>query len=214
MIAIILPYKGMRYPVKHKEESRTRILQAAARQFRAEGAEAVRVSDVMEAAGLTHGGFYKHFTNKDHLLQEAVRAALDSVSDRIAAMTASKPRAEALTEVIAFYLSEEHMRHPDLGCALAALGTEMARFSPTMKREVSKALDMYADRLSYLMPGSSETKRKAAFRVLFPSMAGCLMTARAYSSRSVQQQILAGGRAFFTSAFCSTCLPMFEEVVQ
>jgi len=202
----------MRYPAEHKQESRTRILQAAARQFRAEGTEAVRVGDVMEAAGLTHGGFYKHFTNKDHLLQEAIRTALDSVSDRIAAMTSGKPRAEALAEVIAFYLSEEHMRRPDLGCALAALGTEMARFSPDIKREVSRALDLYADRLSDLMPGSSESKRKAAFRVLFPSMAGCLMTARAYSSRSVQQQILAGGRAFFTAAFCSPGLSIFEEV--
>jgi TetR/AcrR family transcriptional repressor of nem operon len=83
------------------------------------------------------------------------------------------------------------MLHPDLGCALAALGTEMARMAPDTKAAVSKALDAYADRLSYLMPGKTRAQRQAAFLVLFPSMAGCIMTARAHADRECQLQILA-----------------------
>jgi TetR/AcrR family transcriptional repressor of nem operon len=113
----------MRYAAKHKVESRNRILKAAAKQFRTYGSETVRVSDVMKAAGLTHGGFYKHFSDKNQLLHEAIATALAQVSEQIAELTRGKSRVAALRQVIDFYLSEDHMRHPDLGCALAAMGT-------------------------------------------------------------------------------------------
>lgn len=202
MFVIIL--WSMRYHVKHKEESRARILDSAAKQFRAGGVETVRVADVMNAAHLTHGGFYKHFADKDELLHEAIRTALIEVSAQLAQLTEGLSRNEALRTVIHFYLSEEHLQRPELGCALAALGTEMARMSQPMKRQVSMALDAYAERLSYLMPGNSEEERRSAFLVLFPSMAGCLMTARAHDSPKRQQQILLAGRAFFTNAFCGS----------
>lgn len=193
----------MRYNVQHKEESRERILSAAAKSFRAAGTEFVRVSDVMQAAGMTHGGFYKHFSNKEQLVHEAIETALTEVSTALARLTQGMSRNDALRAVINFYLSEDHMLHPDVGCALAALGTEMARMAPETKAEVSKALDAYADRLRYLMPGRTRVQQQAAFLVLFPSMAGCIMTARAHADRECQLQILAGGRAFFAQAFCS-----------
>ncbi len=204
----------MRYAIKHKEQSRERILDAAARQFRANGSQAVRVADVMTAAGLTHGGFYKHFADKDQLLREAIQTALGQMAARLKKLAGSLPRTEALKKVIATYLSEEHMLHPDLGCALAALGAEMARTPKEMKRAVSEALDAYAERLDFLMPGETAGQRRAAFLVLFPSMAGCIMTARAHASKERQRQILAAGRAFFQQAFCSEQAPAFLEIMQ
>jgi TetR/AcrR family transcriptional regulator, transcriptional repressor for nem operon len=198
----------MRYGVTHKEQSRARILDAAARQFRLQGVDAVRVIDVMELAGLTHGGFYKHFADKVQLLQEAIATALDEVVARIIAMTAGKPRAQALEMVISYYLSEDHVRHPDLGCALAALGSEMARMPARIQREVSKALLAYADRLSYLLPGADQEQRMAAFLVLFPAMAGCIMTARTLTDRKKQSQLLAGARHFFIQTFCQNAFSM------
>ncbi len=200
---------GMRYAIDQKERSRERILDVAAKQFRAQGGEAVRVSDVMRAAGLTHGGFYKHFADKDQLFREAVQTALGQVAAQLKELAGSLPRREALRRVIAAYLSEEHMMHPDLGCALAALGTELARMPAAMKAAVSEALDAYADRLDFLMPGESAGQRRAAFLVLLPSMAGCIMAARAHASRERQLQILAAGRAFFEQAFCSEAGPGF-----
>jgi len=204
----------MRYDVKHKEESRDRILSAAGRSFRASGTESVRVSDVMQSVGMTHGGFYKHFANKEQLIHEAIETALTEVSSALTKLTQGMSRNEALRAVINFYLSEDHMLHPDLGCALAALGTEMARMAPETKAAVSKALDAYADRLSYLMPGKTRVQQQAAFLVLFPSMAGCIMTARAHADRECQLQILAGGRAFFAQAFCSQSATEYLEVLQ
>ena len=201
----------MRYAVTHKDQSRERIVKVAARQFRAKGSENVRVADVMNAAGLTHGGFYKHFTNKEQLLQEAVEAALAQISAQLTALGASLPRGEALERVIGSYLNEHHMQHPELGCALAAMGTEMARLPKGMKLAISKALDAYAERLDFLMPGETAGQRRAAFLVLFPSMAGCIMAARVHVSKDIQKQILAAGRRFFTQAFCGESAPAFLE---
>lgn len=204
----------MRYPANHKEQSRERILDVAARQVRAHGSEAVRVSDVMQAAGLTVGGFYKHFADKDQLLREAVETALAQIAEQFKALAKELSRAEALRRIIAAYLSEEHMLHPDFGCALAALGTEMARMPREMHLAVSKALDAYADQLDFLMPGESAAQRRAAFLVLFPSMAGCIMTARAHTNKERQKMILRSGRAFFEQAFCGGQLPAFLETAK
>ena len=204
----------MRYGVDHKGQSRERIVTAAGRQFRAKGSENVRVADVMKATGLTHGGFYKHFSSKDQLLKEAVQAALAQTATQFAELAGGLSRGEALKRVIASYLSEAHVKHPDIGCTLAAMGTEMARMPRDMKRAVSQALDAYLDRLAFLMPGKTAGQRKAAFLVLFPSMAGCMMTARAHSSKERQRQILEAGRAFFEQAFCGEKTPEFLETMQ
>ncbi|AXC13876.1 Transcriptional regulator, TetR family [Acidisarcina polymorpha] len=193
----------MRYDLSHKEASRQRIVEAASQRFRLNGAEAVRIADVMQMTGMTVGGFYKHFESKDDLLETAVSAALETVSARITTQVAGLGRSEALRAVISFYLSEEHVKHPELGCALAALGTEVAHFPPRVRREVSKALDAYADRLAFLMPGDTPAAQRGAFLILFPSMAGCVMTARAHKGSSTRAEILAGARSFFISAFCS-----------
>lgn len=90
----------------------------------------------------------------------------------------------------------------------------MARLPAAMKRAVSDALDAYADRLDFLMPGETAGQRRAAFLVLFPSMAGCIMTARAHASKDRQQQILAAGRMFFEQAFCGNSTLAFLETSQ
>lgn len=198
----------MRYAVNHKAHSRERIIEAAARQFRGLGTEAVRVADVMRQAGLTHGGFYKHFAGKDQLLEEAICAALEQLSFRILGVTEGMSRPAALRAVIDFYLSEEHLRKPDLGCVLAALGTEIGRMPKPMKRHVSAQLDAYAARLMHLMPGKSGSERRMDFHVLFSSMAGCLMAARAYADEAKQSEILAASRKFFGDSYCSEVAPI------
>jgi TetR/AcrR family transcriptional repressor of nem operon len=205
---------GMRYGVNHKRRSRARILDSAAQQFRANGREAVRVADVMQAAGLTPGGFYKHFADKDQLFREAVKTSLEQTANAMKAVAQGVSRPEALKKVIATYLSEEHMSHPDFGCALAALGTEMARTPPEMKRAISEGLDAFASRLDFLMPGETAAQRRAAFLVLFPSMAGCIMAARAHADKDRQRQILSAGRAFFGQAFCGNQSPAILETME
>jgi hypothetical protein len=93
------------------------------------------------------------------------------------------------------------------------MGTEMARMPAAMKRRVSKALDTYAERLDFLMPGEVAEQRRAEFLVLFSSMAGCIMTARSHADKQRQNQILAAGRAFFEQTFCSGSTPAVLETL-
>ena len=105
----------MRKSREEAAETRKRIVQAAAREFREKGIVATGLADLMKAAGLTHGGFYKHFASKDQLVAEATVAALDSIIEELAAQP-------TVNSAVAAYLSTRHRDSPASGCPLAALG--------------------------------------------------------------------------------------------
>src|SRR3954463_15004744 len=110
-------------PSSKKEETRDRILRAAARAIRKHGYEGVGVADVMKEAGLTHGGFYAHFESRDALLAAAAdRAGTESMEHLTRAMAAAKPGQE-LMALVDTYLSERHVAFPEEGCVIAAAGT-------------------------------------------------------------------------------------------
>ena len=193
----------MRYEIGHKEKSKAHIIESAAAQLRAKGVEAVRLADMMSAAGMTNGGFYRHFKNKDEVVVGAIARALKEVAEQLIVRVRDLPRGDALRTVIEFYLSEEHLRRPERGCAIAALGSELARMPLSLKRRISAALDDYEEMLSPLLPGESDGQRHTAFLVLFSSMAGCLTAARAEADEQKRSDILTAGRRFFIQAFCA-----------
>src|SRR3954451_5424800 len=112
-----------------KDETRERILRAAARTVRKQGYEGVGVADVMKEAGLTHGGFYAHFESRDALLAAAAdQAGAESIENLGRAVASAKP-GEELTALVDTYLSDRHVAAPEqgLGCAIAAAGSEVPR---------------------------------------------------------------------------------------
>src|SRR5258708_7675930 len=111
---------GMRKSREEAAQTRKHIVRAAARQFREKGIAATGLAELMKAAGLTHGGFYKHFASKDRLVAEATAAAVDSLLKEMAAHPTFK-------SAVAAYLSTRHRDNPASGCPLAALGDELAR---------------------------------------------------------------------------------------
>lgn len=117
----------MPWPQDHKSRTRQRIVQAAAAAFRAGGTSQVRVEDVMARAGLTHGGFYSHFTSKDDLLRESLDYASSQTLEMLSKPLAGVPAANRFRTVVDTYLSPGHVAHPEFGCPLASLGPEIAR---------------------------------------------------------------------------------------
>lgn len=111
----------MRYAPGHKEEVRERIVQAAAHALRMHGIAGVSIPDLMKQVGLTHGGFYAHFENRDALVADAVRAAAQCTAEEVFSDQLN------LGETISRYLSRGHLEHPEQGCVLAALGTDGPR---------------------------------------------------------------------------------------
>src|SRR6516164_5547214 len=111
---------SMRKSRDEAAKTRRRIVEAASREFRKNGIVATGLNDLMKAAGLTHGGFYKHFESKDQLVAEATTAALDALLEGMAAHP-------TLNAAVAAYLSTRHRDNPASGCPLAGIGSELAR---------------------------------------------------------------------------------------
>src|ERR1700761_5918015 len=109
-----------------KAEHREQIIAAAARQFREKGFDAIGVSDLMKEVGLTHGGFYGHFSSKEELVALAVQRAFQETIarwEKVMAETPDRPL-DSFTE---YYLTPKHRSRPESGCVLAALGSDLSR---------------------------------------------------------------------------------------
>ena len=190
----------MPYSKAHKAQTRARIVAAAARAFRAEGIGNVAIPALMRDAGLTHGGFYAHFANKEALVAEACARGLSESSQAILAEAESQPPDEALRLVIRAYLSRGHRDHPETGCSIAALGTEIAREPEEVRATFAVALRDYARRIAAYLPGTDEAEREEAALVLLSGMAGTLMVARALDDRAESDRLLLAARRFYMAA--------------
>jgi TetR/AcrR family transcriptional regulator, transcriptional repressor for nem operon len=105
----------MRYEPDHKERTHRRIVESASRQFRAEGMNGPGVAKLMKASGLTHGGFYKHFSSKDELFAEAIDESVREIGAMLTDWAKQGSREEVWKEIVKKYLSIEHCEHPGTG---------------------------------------------------------------------------------------------------
>src|SRR5262249_7526038 len=110
----------MRVSRKQAAENRERIIETASRMFREEGFDGAGIDAIMRAAGVTHGGFYCHFESKDELTAEAVTSALKRSVEK-------QSRYNTLHDLVSAYLSERHLADRANGCAVVALGADIAR---------------------------------------------------------------------------------------
>ena len=162
-----------------KEASHERIVEAAARAIRRAGYDGASVAAIMKDAGLTHGGFYAHFDSREALLAEAAdRAGAESVAtlERVAAATRA-PR--TLQAMLRTYLSKEHLENPENGCPVAALGSEMPRQVPEVRRAATRRIKEVIDLVARQAPdwGQPEAHERALAQVA--TMVGALVLARA-----------------------------------
>src|SRR5690242_7158389 len=149
----------MRYPPEHKAATHRKILKDAARRLRAEGLTGAAVSTVMKDAGLTHGGFYKHFASKDDLVIASVREAFREIAGFLASVAEKSQPEAAWKAIVRTYLSAEHCDHPGHGCPVAALASELARADKRMKGRISREMEGYKTRLAPFMPGDRKSTR-------------------------------------------------------
>ena len=128
--------------------SRTRIIAAASRMLRARGLATTSVADMMQAAGMTHGGFYKHFQSKDELAALAIRSAFDSIAARFDQAHEEDGPEAATAAYLAQYLSKGHVEHPELGCPMAALGADAGRHPSSFAQEFRDGAEQLIERLT------------------------------------------------------------------
>jgi TetR/AcrR family transcriptional repressor of nem operon len=193
----------MRYPANQKVETRERIVATAARSFRKRGLDGQGIARLMKELGLTHGGFYRHFKSKEDLFVEAITRALEQAADRAVALAKAAPQGQELKAVIERYLSIEHAENVGSGCVIAALAPEIGRQSVSVRARIEEARNACQNRLLPFVPGTNVAEKRRRLRVLFPAMAGVLMTARAMTDPTRRNEILASARQFFIEGFAS-----------
>ncbi|MEV4279021.1 TetR/AcrR family transcriptional regulator [Actinoplanes xinjiangensis] len=170
-------------------ENRERIVATAARLFRERGIAGVSVADVTAEAGLTHGGFYKHFASKDALVAEAVARAF---ADQATAVRAAAPETGVGTaarpqELIDAYLSAAHRDDPGGGCPSAGFGGDVARATggDATRGAYATGVEGFALHLG----GGTEPDLAA-----LSTMVGALILARATAGTALSDRILAAAR--------------------
>jgi len=169
----------MRYDSDHKARTRERILDEAASAIRAAGPQGVSVGGLMKKAGLTHGGFYAHFDSREEMLAEAAdRAGADTVAT-MARVAAAAPPEQALNALLRAYLSKAHVESVETGCAVAALGSEMPRQAPRVRRAATRRIKEMIDLVARHSPEWGQPGAHERALVTIATAVGALVLARA-----------------------------------
>lgn len=125
--------ESMKVSKEQVRENRIRIVETASELFRERGYDGVGVAELMSAAGLTHGGFYKHFGSKADLMAEAMSCGFTRSAESTAGVNREK--------FIEYYLSRQHRDEMGKGCVMSALGTDTARQSESIKATFAAGIE-------------------------------------------------------------------------
>jgi TetR/AcrR family transcriptional repressor of nem operon len=191
----------MRYRPEHKLATHQKIVKDASQRVRAEGLNGAAVSVVMRDAGLTHGGFYKHFTSKDELLIESLKEGFREIIDTLVRGAEQSPPGEAWKAIVKTYLRPEMCESPEHGCPLATLGPELARVDKRMKPQIVAELVNYKSQMVPFMPGRRTADRERAFFAIFSTMIGAVEIARLLPDPAMREKVLGSARDFLLSSF-------------
>jgi TetR/AcrR family transcriptional repressor of nem operon len=180
----------MRRSKQEAAETRRRIIIAAAAEFRRNGITDTSNSDLMAAAGLTHGGFYRHFESKDQLVAEACDAAVRSMVDTFAAAAVGKSARRRLGAATARYLSTDHRDDPAHGCPLAALGSEIARCDEGVRSAATDGFRRLVEIIAAQYEGSRPDLAKRRALAAASMMIGALTMSRVVTDPELSSEIL------------------------
>jgi TetR/AcrR family transcriptional repressor of nem operon len=171
-------------------ETRRRIVEIAADEFRANGIHGTGLADVMAAAGLSHGGFYRHFDSKDHLVAEACEAALTGIIGELEAAAEGCHGAEGFNAMVDAYMSTTHRDSPASGCPLAGMGSELARADEGTRAAAAHGIDEFVEMLAKRIgnPEDDGDRSRAVFAL--SALVGALTLSRILPDQAASESLL------------------------
>lgn len=170
----------MRVSQEQMRENRRRILDEASRLFRDKGFDAVGVAEVMKAAGLTHGGFYGHFTSKEDLMAQAITHATGEVADR----------GSDLDGFLGAYLSPAHRDNPGDGCPMAALASDVRHRPAEARAAMTAGVRAQIERVAQALPETADPHRRREAIGVYSALLGALILSRAVDDLALSDEIL------------------------
>lgn len=181
----------MPYTAEHKQETRTRIIQSARRLFNRNGFSEVSIDEIMEDAGLTRGGFYKHFSAKEDLYQAAVLQFIcaDRPEPWQARYIDPSAKGRALARMIVdAYLSRDHFDDRDGSCPMIALPSDTSRGNGAVKQAFRQVLEMMVGAFAANLPPPQNTARERAL-ALAAMVVGGMVLARAVDDPALSDEL-------------------------
>jgi len=182
----------MRVSKQVMAENNSKIIKEAARLFRERGVESTSVNDVMGAAGLTHGGFYRHFLSKDELVIAAVKKAFKESIDSLKIDMEQQNAKRAVINFVQQYLSEQHVTKPGSGCPVAALAAEADRKSKVLKNALAEGVKQIVNLLAQGIEGTPDEKLEKATGLL-SVLVGTIVLARSAKTKQRRSKVLSSG---------------------
>jgi TetR/AcrR family transcriptional repressor of nem operon len=180
----------MGYSKSQKARTHKRIVAIASKRFREKGLGGLGIAELMKDAGLTVGGFYKHFESRDQLVAEAVGSAFGDWQRRVEAAAASGGPSVSVSDLIDDYLSEAHRKNPGTGCGFSALAPEIARSDKRTRALTSEQVRKDIELLAGLLPGMNKRSARSNAILTFSALVGAMALARAVSDESLSREIM------------------------
>ena len=185
----------MRYRDNHKAETHARLVKLAGRMLCEKGPQNLAVAELMQRAGLTHGGFYAHFKSKDALLAEAL-ASIFAESDRtLRRVTAGLSPCHALARYIDVYVTPAHRDNRCGGCPIVALNSELPRQSRKFRAAFDAGTKLLVGRLANWIKAAGITGGEALAASVLSAMAGAVAVSRAVSDKRLSDELMGAARA-------------------
>jgi TetR/AcrR family transcriptional repressor of nem operon len=172
-----------------KAKTHQRIVAKAAKRFREGGLEGVGIAELMKEAGLTVGGFYKHFNSRDDLVAEAVSSAFGTWKRQVDAVASGGPPL-SYAKLIDNYLNEAHRDNPGTGCAISALAGEIARSDKRTRALASEEIRNNLQLIAGLLPGKDKRAARRKAILTYSALVGAMSLARAVSDEALSREIL------------------------
>lgn len=179
----------MPYPEGHKLKVRKHIITSAAKAFRTNGIRNISLPYIMKGAGLTHGGFYSHFENKEQLVIEACHFAISDTIEMLQNVADEQGDQPKIHAVIDFYLSSYHRDQAEIGCILPSLSGEISQLSEEVRHAYTYELQRFIEFITDMASVDAFTGH-----ALVSSMVGTVALARAVSDSELSDQILLSGK--------------------
>lgn len=183
----------MRVSKETMERHHEQIVLTASQMLRERGVQGVSVADIMQAAGLTHGGFYRHFASKEALVAEATGAAFSEILDKLEKSATRKGKTAALQDYISAYLSQRHVENPSRGCPIPAFGGDVGREGAEVRAAFDNGVNRLLEWIGAGLPAPGAESDARAIELL-SLMVGAVVTARASGNKALSMKILAQAR--------------------
>ena len=185
----------MRYSESHKQETHRTLVKIAARMLREKGPDGFAVAELMNEAGLTHGGFYAHFESKEACVAEALHEVFAQLGRRIQKSVDGLPPRHALATVIDLYVSPSHRDGAGDGCPVTSLNSDMPRQPQAVREAFDSGVKAMVARMKDRLSSAGVDDAESLAPAVLAAMVGAVSMSRAVSDKTLSDELLVAARS-------------------